>query len=561
MAGMTDWLEAPDSTRGIRFAADPDGWDLWSYERLAQATWSAAEQCSEAGVEPGDVVAIVIPTGPAFVAAYFAALLCGATPAPLVPPTFFESHDAYVERTADLLASGIALVATDSTLRELVDRACALAGVPKPAVTIAIDRPPSGQSAQPPAELALFQFTSGSSGRPRAVRVGYDNLEANIRMIREWIGWEADLSGAHWLPLYHDMGLIGCLLTPVVYQRDLSIMRPEQFVMDPGRWLNCFGREHAAFTAGPNFAFSYALSRVKPEQLEGTDFSNWRAAIIGAERLDPGVLTRFVQMLAPHGLRADVFLPAFGMAEATLAVTIARTGQVARAARPRWSTLRFGGAVEIEQSAPIGDPAIGDGAGWLVGCGGPLPGVGVEIVDEAGARVPDDHLGEIRVTGPTVARGYAGSSATLTHFDDDGLSSGDAGFVHDGDLYVIGRLGDAIKVRGKTLYAEDLESKLTAIPDVPLGRCVVLPGAEGEASVVAIVERREGPWVEQAARTLAREAGRGARIRVLAGARGTILRTSSGKPRRQVMWRALLAGELDVTTLHDSAEQALVGRD
>jgi acyl-CoA synthetase (AMP-forming)/AMP-acid ligase II len=546
------WLDEPLATRGVRFAQEGEEWDVWPYERLAAAAHSVAGQLVDAGAERGEVIAIVVPTGPGFIAAFFGALLAGGTPAPLVPPSVLESEQRYVERTTDLLAAGPTLVVSESSLLDVVAKAARQGGMERPPVVISLDEGSAEEVRRPLAEHALLQFTSGSSGRPRAVQVTYDNLETDVALIEGKIDWQPDEWGAHWLPLYHDMGLIGCTLTSVMHQRDAAMMRPEQFVIEPLRWLECFGRHGAVITAGPNFTFSYLEKKISPEQLEGMDFSGWRSAIIGAERLDPEALSRFTRMLAPYGFRPEVFMPAYGLAEATLAVTVVEDDRVGRAIAPDWTTMSFGSPVEVLNSALLGEIEDGDGGGWLVGCGEALPGVEVTILDEDGSPLPPGHLGEIRVRGEIVASGYLGAATSITSFDEDGVTTGDAGFFHEDELYVVGRLGDAIKLRGRTLYAEDLESKLAAIPEVPVGRCVVLPGAEGERSVVAIVERPAGPWVERVAKVLQGEAGREARIRVFGAERGTIMRTSSGKPRRQVMWRALLERTLSLTELHDS---------
>lgn len=550
--GLFDWLLQPRDDRGIRFAIDAEDWDLWSYDRLAAATYSAAAQIVEAGVRRGDIVALIVPTGPGFVAAYFGTLLAGATPAPLVPPTLFEPEERYIGRTADLVGAGAVLVVTENALVHVVGRVSARGGLDRPPLTISLHAAPAGEFHLPRAELALLQFTSGSSGQPRGVRVTYDNLEANIALIRDWIDWRPEDAGAHWLPLYHDMGLIGCLLTPILHQRDLWVMQPEHFVMNPVRWLECFGRKGAAFTAGPNFAFSYAVRKIGPEQVDGMDFSGWRGAILGAERLDPVTLSRFAELLSPYGFRTDVFIPAYGLAEATLAVTMPPPRRVARTLLPDWSRMAFGARVGVQNRAEVGESQPRDSGGWLTGCGGALPGVEVRILDEDGAQLPDGHLGEIEVSGEIVADGYLGATTSLTRFHEGGVTSGDAGFFHEDDLYVVGRLGDAIKLRGKTVYAEDLESKLAVVPDVPVGRCVVLPGADEEVGVVVIVERGPGPWVDQAAAVLRREVGQDARVLIFRAERGAIMRTSSGKPRRRVIWSALLEGELALTEVHDS---------
>jgi fatty-acyl-CoA synthase len=551
---LLDWLESPLSSRGVRFANDDGGWDLSTYEQLARGVHNIAALLQERGLERGDVVSIVVPTGPSFATAFFGTLMAGGTPSPLVPPGFFDKPDQYVSHTASLLATASKIVLTDDTLLEIVSRAHDAAHLMgQPLVIRDADTSVTAER-QPRSELALLQFTSGSSGPPRGVRITWENLETNIEMIRTWIGWEPTDAGAHWLPLYHDMGLIGCFLTPIVNQRDLWIMRPDQFVREPVRWLERFGCGAAAFTAGPNFCFAYAAKKLQPEQVEGMDFSNWRAAIVGAERLDPGALGKFAAMLEPHGFRRDVFLPAYGLAEATLAVSISGVNRAPRVVRPNWASIGFGQPVAMSSETQLGDEQIGDGAGWLMGCGQPLPGVRVIVANEEGRALGDGTLGELTVEGSTVASGYAGDAeSSSTSLSNGVLRSGDAGFTLAGEVFVTGRIGDALKVRGRTLYAEDLESKLFAIDGVPKGRCVVIPGmAEGSESVAVIVEAPPGAWVQEVQRLLERET-HAANVTILTGPRGTIQRTSSGKPRRRVLWRALVDGNLVLKLVADSS--------
>jgi fatty-acyl-CoA synthase len=552
--GLLDWLDQPDARRGVRFANDDGGWDLSTYEDLARGARSVAALLQEHGLRRGGVVSIVVPTGPSFATAFFGTLLAGGTPSPLVPPTVFDKADSYVRHTAGLLATATEIVLTDDSLREVVTRAHDAAAMEGEPLAIARAELSRTLERRPPSYLALLQFTSGSSGSPRGVQVTWENLEANIAMIRDWISWGPDDAGAHWLPLYHDMGLIGCFLTPVVNQRDMWIMRPEQFVAEPLRWVERFGCGAAAFTAGPNFCFAYAAKRLRPDQLEGMDFSNWRAAIVGAERLDPGALGKFAAMLEPHGFRREVFLPAYGLAEATLAVSIQGRNRVPRVVRPDWAQVGFGQQVAVTKEAQLGDDHVGDGAGWLVGCGQALPGVRVSVGDEDGRPLGDGILGELTVEGSIVASGYAGGAeSTSTSIADGVLCTGDAGFTLDGEVFVTGRIGDALKVRGVTLYAEDLESKLCAIDGVPKGRCVVVPGlGEGVDGVVVIVEAEPGDWVQEATRLLKRETN-GATVSILIGPPRAIQRTSSGKPRRRVIWRALVDGELDLQPAEEPA--------
>ena len=552
------WIEDPSAARGIRFARDDGGWDFVSYACLAADTRSAAAAFAGVGLDHGSVVSIIVPTGPAFVAAYFGALLAGLVPAPLVPPTIFQRPDEYVEHTGRLIGAAASLVVTEAELTGVVEQASARAGLDRPPLELALSGADASFDRRAPADLALLQFTSGSSGHPRGVRVTWDNLQAMIDHIFTWVPWGEDDAGAHWLPLYHDFGLIGCLLAPTTRQRDLWVLRPDQFVRTPARWLECFGREGAAFAATPNFAFAYLLRKLDRDTLPGQDFSNWRGAIIGAERIDPSVLERFARMLEPYGFRRETYMPAYGLAEATLGVTGVPADRRARAVHVDWSSLQLAQPVSVADSDEFSSEAVGDGSGWLVGCGPPHPGLTVRILDEHGEPLPDGSLGEIEVRGATVADGYLGdASGGMSSFRDGALRTGDAGFVIDGELFVAGRLGDAVKLRGRSVYAEDLEAKLCVIDGVPRGRCVVIPGAseDGEA-LVAIVETSPGEWSRRAERVLLKEAGPGVRVQLWSAPPGTIPRTSSGKPRRRVLWQQFVGGSLPLEPVAAAAVES-----
>ncbi len=552
--GLLDWLDEPVAGKGLRFAEDGEGWSFWEYPRLARLVASTAQQIVDQRSAAEGPVAIVLPTGPGFVAAFQGALLAGHTPCPLAGPLFVRDTAQYVDHVAGMLrAAQPALIITDETLEAELTEAAAMAGVATPVRRLEMEE---GDLPVRPraAELALLQFTSGSSGRPRAVRVSWDNLEANIAQMRTWIRMEEDDQLATWMPMYHDMGLIGCVLVPLVNQSDVWILRPDQFIRDPARWLECFGVHGAQIGGGTNFAYAYAAKRVREERLEGMDFSSWRCAVVGAERLDAAALGGFARKLMPHGFKAEGFMPAFGMAEGTLAITGVPVPEVTRVVRPEWSTARFGGPVTIADTALLVDTEhVGAGDGWLVGCGPPLPGVEVSIVDDEGEDLPECSLGEIAVRGANVADGYLGAEGSSTRFADGRVYTGDAGFIAGDDLFVIGRLGDSIKVRGRFVFAEDVEARLGAVDGIPKGKCVVLAGAQAESNVLAaVVEGPAGDWLDEAVAILRSEVGDDARFQVLAGGPQTIQRTSSGKPRRRLMWDALADGTLGAELLHDS---------
>jgi fatty-acyl-CoA synthase len=544
---LLDWIAAPQPDRGLRFAADGDGWDFWSYPRLARAVAAQAGSIKARRARHEGCVSIV-GDGPAFVAAFLGALAAGNTPSPLAPPAFASDRDAYVAHTAAALRiARPTLLLADEALLDAVGAAVELAGLDQPPHTLELDEADAAPALDTAPDLALLQFTSGSTGQPRGVRLRRESLEANVAAIRRWLAMGVDDVAATWLPLHHDMGLIGCLLTPIVNQSDVWIIRPEQFVARPLRWLECFGRGGATLTAAPNFGFSYALRRVRDADLEGMDFSGWRAAIVGAERIDPATLGEFATRLAPHGFRASAFLPAYGLAEATLAVSGGRLGREPRAVRPDWSRVRPREPLPLLAKADLLDrERIATGEGWLVGCGAPLAGVTVSILDEEGRPLPDGHLGEIAVAGGSVADGYEGQAAGhATRFAAGRLHTGDFGALVDDELFVTGRNGDALSVRGRMVFAEDLEARLVTVDGVGRGRCAVLCGGEaGGDRLVAVVEAEPGPWVEATAALIRAEVGPELTVTVMAGPPGTIERTSSGKPRRQVMWRALHDGRL-----------------
>ncbi|MDQ3935779.1 MAG: AMP-binding protein [Actinomycetota bacterium] len=560
VAGLLDWMESPRAGRGLYFANDAGGFDLVEFPRLAELVMAAAEEIAAVAARPGGAISLQLPTGPGFVSAFIGSLVAGYTPSPLPPPTFMRNQEHYVAQLTDVIrAADPAAIVSDPAFAEAAAQAAERAGTGFAPVELELSGDGSGFERRAPADLALLQFTSGSSGRPRGVEITWANLESNIRMIRHWLRMRPDDQTVTWLPLYHDMGLIGCLLTPIVNQSDVWIFRPDQFIVNPRRWIECLGTRAVEIAVSPSFGFAYAAKHVRPEHVEDHDFSAWRIAICGAERLDPEALRRFSELLAPRGFRPETFLPAYGLAEATLAVTGVHVPDVPRAVRPDWDGLRFGYELEIEAEAPIDDAdTIGDGSGWLVGCGPPLLGAAVEIVDDEGDSLGEDRVGEIAVIADTVARGYqGGDNVGSTSFSPDGLRTGDAGFVHGGELYVVGRIGDALKTRGRAVFVEDLEAKVCAHAGLPKGRVAVLAGtAAGADSLVALVEVDPGGWEEEVGALLARELGPDGVVRVLAGPRGTIQRTSSGKPRRRVLWRQLLEGALEADVVYERANGA-----
>lgn len=564
--GLLDWLDDPKPERGVWFLS-ARRWERVGYDRLAAHVAEAASWVTEVGVRPGEVVALVLPNGVEFVAAYCGVLAAGGVPCPLPVPGALGGAAQYRDHLAAILRvarPALVLVRQEwaGRMREALDRADVESHL-RPALL-------TGQEVRftrrSPARHALLQFTSGSTGHPRGVQVTWDNIEANIAMIRQWVaprlGGEPERV-ATWLPFHHDMGLIGALLAPVSHQVDVHVLRPDQFLRDPLRWLECFGRFGATMGGAPCFGYAYLARRLAAvAQAQGglpadLSLSSWRVAVVGADRIQPAVLAEFTRRCAPIGFRPEAFLAAYGLAEATLAVSGGRLDVAPTAVRIDWRQMRQGRPVRVVDRAPAHTVAADD-RGWVVSCGRPHPQVTVDVVDQAGDRLPPGHLGEIRVSGACVADGYRDADPqtctghlSSTEFTATGLRTGDAGLLLDGEVYVIGRIADSVKIRGRSVYAEDVEDALYAACGLRPGSCVVLGGVRADGPVlVALVENDDRdlwPVATQLARVTAGEVD----LLVLRGRSGCILRTSSGKPRRRVMWERLLTGDLRAEVVHE----------
>ncbi|MET9266669.1 AMP-binding protein [Amycolatopsis sp. NPDC004079] len=515
--GLLDWLERPSAERGIRFAEPDGGWDFWSYARLARLVERCAAALAAREVEPGARVAVLARPGPRMVASLFGTMLAGATPTLLAPPLALQDGNEHRRAAAAVLAAADpACVLMDA---DLLDRVEAYA--PKAVTFDALLAEAGGTVGKRDlAEHALVQFTSGTSGAARGVCVSHDALAANVAAIGQWLRITPEDTAACWLPVHHDMGLVGCLLAPVVHGAAIRLIRPEDFLRRPLRYLRCFGEDGAALTAMPAFGLDYLARRVPPRELAGLDFSRWRAIVVGAERIRADTLDRFYRLCAPHGLSRSAILPAYGLAETTLAVTGLPLGE-------QWGTRA------VSSGAP------------LVGCGRVLPGMRASIVNEEGTPLPAGAVGEIVVRGDSVAAGYLGAvpDGTQTRFAGDAVYTGDAGFLVDGQLYVFGRLGDALKIRGRTLFAEDLELALTPL-GLPIERYTVLLGERERAPVVVGVLEQGDRGCRVAAERILRGRSEGAEVVVVRVPPGTVPRTTSGKPKRRRVWASFLAGAL-----------------
>lgn len=557
-AGLLDWLAAPRADRGLRFRRSDGGWELRSYADLAKAVARRAEELAD--LEHGSAVALIHDTGPDFIVSFFAVLAAGGTPTPLAPPDRLDDRDSWADRVAQALAAGVSAAVCEERFAAGVRSAALRTGRPCRVLVPEQDGAPDDADVplRPPAELALLQFTSGSRGARRATRVSWENLEANVAMVRHWVDMR-DRVGVSWLPLHHDMGLIGGLLGPVLAQADQGLMRPEQFIRSPLAWLREYDQDGGEIVAMPNFGFDYLARRLKPQHVAGLDLSGVRSVVSGSERIRRETLEAFLRLLIPCGLRPAAMQPGYGLAEATLGVTGVRRGEPVRMVALAPGPIRLGENVPIIASAHLDGAAAEPGDHvWHVSCGAPLEGVMVDIVGDDGRPVPEGHLGEIAVRGPAVALGYAAADDTpSTRFEAGRLLTADAGFRSGGELYVVGRIGDSLQVRGRNLYVEDIEQLLADDIVFPWKRTVVLAGyQDAQATVLIATETGFSGREAQVVELVSTVVGPDAAVRAWLVAPCALEFTSSGKPRRRRMWERVLAGDLKGEVLAESESRA-----
>lgn len=566
------WLDYPSEERGIRFAGPGDEWEFISYKRLANSARREASRLRAAGVSAGDVVALLHRNSPEFVAAFFGCLMLGGTPAPLAVPARFRAGPQFlgnVERslrvgqvravsaTAEFAPSIAAAVGEYGAELIICDRkACDRKACDRKTCDLADGTAEYDADPVPP-EIGLLQFSSGSTGPPRGVRVPLTALEANIETIAWWTNGRAEKDAvATWAPLHHDMGLIGCLLAPVSLGVDVWLMEPEHFVRSPLRWLRCFGQSGATVTAVPAFALGHVIRRVRPDLLDGMDFTRWQALVVGAERIDASTMSEFADLLDPFGFPRSAVMPAYGLAEATLAVCGSRRDEQPRITTVAASSLIPGQPVRLAPDRMGTHRMDTDERDQvtLVGCGRPLPGVKVSILGEDGQSLPEGYVGEIEVTSPSVARGYA--MRADQHELNGVVRTADAGFLLDGEIFVLGRIGDSVKLQGRWIFAEDLGA-VAASAAPPAARCVTLLGSlEGREMAVVLTEGGLGGRVADVGLAVANHAA-GLRVLVCAAPRGSTLWTTSGKPKRRATWERLVARQISAAVIWDSQPGAL----
>jgi fatty-acyl-CoA synthase len=547
------WRRAQaDPDRPHVYLREDDGRELMlSYGALLGEAAAVAGGLRERGVRKGDTVALMLPTGRDFLSAFQGILICGAVPVPIYPPVRLDRLEEYARRQSAILSdAGVRLLVTIDRARPVVDllrpAVPSLAQVATVSELCATGTPwsaPEGQSADP----AFVQYTSGSTGAPKGVLLSHGNLLANIEAITRGLQARPTDVGASWLPLYHDMGLIGSWLFCMHAGLPLALMSPLAFLSRPERWLWTIHERRATLSAAPNFAYELCVRKIPDRALDGLDLSSWRVALNGAEPVNPDTLERFIQRFAPYGFRRESMLPVYGLAENSVAVCfppLDRGPRVDRVAR-----RPFEEEGRAEAALPDDSQAL-----RFVGVGPAVAGHEVRVVDDADRDLPDRAVGRLQFRGPSMTAGYfhqAEATAAITTRDGF-LDSGDLAYRVDGELFITGRRKDLIIKAGRNLVPQEIEEVASSVPGIRKG-CVVAFGVPqpslGTEGLVVVAETREE---DASARDRLVAAVRERVVdalglppdRVVLAPPGAVPKTSSGKIRRAATRDLYLQGRL-----------------
>jgi amino acid adenylation domain-containing protein len=539
-------------------------------DESARLTWRAlhdearalAAQLRDAGLA-GERALLLYPTGPAYVVALFACFHAGVVAVPAYPLRGTRSDERIVGIAADCKPAALL---TDAATLALVHRGVARAPLLQGLRLIATDARPRDRADTTPETVApdapaFLQYTSGSTAHPKGVRVTHANVLANEAMIAAAFGVTRDDVVLGWLPIYHDMGLVGNLLQPLFVGARCVLMPPTAFLQKPRRWLHAISRTRATVSGGPDFAYALCARSITDDERAGLDLGGWRVAFTGAEPVRAATMRRFADAFAPCGFRPGALRPCYGLAEATLIVAGTRDTAASDHVPPWNRTLAV----------------AADGGSAPVSCGAVVPGLDVAIVDTVrGVTQPDGTVGEVWVAGPSVADGYWNDAtvteetfhARLPGDDRRYLRTGDLGAWQEGELFIAGRLKDLIIVRGRNHYPADLEETVEASHPAlqPHGSTAFAIDRDGETCLAIVAElapaadhARAPHGVFDAIQRALAEAHEIRADTLVLIRRGTLPRTSSGKVRREACRAALLESRLAVvaaTSAHGSAHEA-----
>jgi len=539
---------AATGVRGLNFH-DARGTLVLPY-RFAQLRADAianAHRLIAAGIRPGDRVALVAETGPQFAALFFGAVYAGAWPVPLPLPTSFGGKDSYIDQlVVQLDSSDPSLFFYPAELAEMASAAARMRGVEALSYDAFETReaPAAALPQAAPDDVAYLQYSSGSTRFPHGVAVTHRQLLNNLAAHSHGMLVEPFDRCISWLPWYHDMGLVGCLLSPIANQVSTDYLKTEDFARRPLAWLDMISRnEGTSISYSPTFGYDICARRMSSQTKASDrfDLSRWRLAGNGADMIRPDVMQAFVDAFAEAGFRASAFLPSYGLAEATLAVSIMPPGEGIVVELVEETQLSGG---DHSQDRPRRYRAV-------VNCGKPVRDMAVEIRDEDGSPLPERMIGKLWARGPSIMEGYfRDQAATEACLIDGWLDTGDMAYISNGYIFIVGRAKDMIIINGKNHWPQDIEWAVEQLPGFKAGDiaafAITTPGGE-ETPAVLVQCRTSDPAERARLRDQIRE-----KVRAITGMHcvvelvppRTLPKTSSGKLSRAKARNLYLAGEI-----------------
>ncbi len=475
-------------TKGIHLFRDGRRHEDLTYDSLyASSGGIACSLMNSVNNIAGARIALFMPFGADCIRAFFGILAAGAVPVPLPGPQHFTRPDRFAERIRGALRQSQVkyIVSGDKLLSFLEKTLLSLEHPPRVYSITSLLNQTACWNTPSSGDIALVQYTSGSTASPKGVLLTHAQIVANISAIARCIELGPDDVGCSWLPLFHDMGLIGCLLTATYSMIDLLLMAPEEFMVNPSAWLQLISNQGATICTAPSSAYALCAQKVDPLNTTPLNLEAWRVAMNGSEMINASSTRMFVKKFGMVGFRKEAMLPVYGLAEASLAVTFSPLGRDMKTLSLGRNSLNRGFVMSADkENADLRE---------VVSVGRPVINTAIRIYDETGLQLPDRVVGEIHVQGQSVMMGYEGDrSATDSAFRRrNWLRTGDLGFMEDGELYVTGRLKDVLIVRGKNYYAHDVEMLVSRIEGVWMQNTMAISvQADLTEELVVMVESR-----------------------------------------------------------------------
>jgi len=487
---LEDAAKATD--RGLTFVAEDGAATTVPYAELLGKAQGVAAALQADGLRLGDAIALILPDAQDFIVTFFGAMCAGVVPVPLYPPLGLGKIAGYLQSSKHIVkASRARRVVTTAQIRRLLGTVQEAAPECTAVLDVAELRGDPSAFRAPritPDHTAFIQFTSGSTARPKGVVLSHANLDANsYAIMHDALQSNDDDVGVSWLPLFHDMGLIGKVIAPITATVPVVYMPTLSFLKRPRAWLEAMSKHRGTISFSPNFGYGVCAKRVKDAELEGLDLSAWRVAGCGAEPIQATTLDAFATRFRAVGFRAEAYLPCYGMAEHTLAISFAPLGAGATT-----DTVRSASLWEHSLAEP-GDEDQ-DGTVRVVSCGRPLADHEVAIFDEEGEALSERQVGEVALRGPSLMAGYfEAPDLTAAAFRDGWFLTGDLGYFSGGELYICGRKKDMIIVNGRNYYPQDIEWAVAEVEGIRTGSVVAFgsPAEDGSERLVVVAETRE----------------------------------------------------------------------